>query len=388
MPDPAAAHSPQRLRWRLAALSLFGAAMIALPLGEVLRFQGLELRALGDRRAGLDPVTETVDVQRSLLAHRDLAADVLRGQLALEPERRIRQGQVDDGLATLALTLDAGPWERATQESYALQQDWTLLLPQIAARSLAAADSDRAHRLLLEQTLQVIDLLADATLPRAAADADSQTWTAALALPRLAAQMAALAGDGLEGDGQAREISAAEARLARTFGALHLALEAAAAGALAQHGVPALAAAAGARADQVFLLLRGGQRAQARAVTPQALASQFALFHGLARGLADSLDARMAHAKRRHRLLQAALLLLGLGAAVCFFTLWRAAARSDPDPDPDRGPVSDDHGSDRRQPGRDEAGRLLRRLRDSEERRPGRSSRRDDQPSILGNDER
>lgn len=190
IPPPIDIRRRRRVRARLAALSLLGAAMVALPMGLVLRYHDAELHSLAARRASLEPMARAVDVQRSLLVHRDIAAALLRGQAALEAERRVRQGEVDDRLTALALTLVAGPWERAVRESDALRTDWSRLARRLMTQPGPSAEtSDQAHRLLVEQTLQVVDLLELALAPRAGSDtALASAWQTLLSLPREAAR--------------------------------------------------------------------------------------------------------------------------------------------------------------------------------------------------------
>ena len=192
LPDPVDARLRRRVRARLAALSLLGAAMVAIPLGVVLRYQDAELQTLAARRAGLEPMARAVEVQRSLLVHRDVAATVLRGALALEGERRVRQGEVDDRLTALAVTLVGGPWDRAVRESDALREDWSMLARRLLApRGMSVDDSNRAHRLLVEQTLQVVDLLDLAAAPRSGSDTSlASAWDTLRLLPRQAARAA------------------------------------------------------------------------------------------------------------------------------------------------------------------------------------------------------
>jgi len=193
-PDVPAAHArlPRR---RLAALSLAGALMVALPLGQVLRYQGFEQQALADQRAALDPITRAVEVQRGLIVHGTLASAVLRGRLTAEPERQLRQREVDQRLTALARTLSAGPWGTAAREGEALMNDWAELARQVASRTCSASQSDESHRLRVEQVLQVIDLLADALSALGANDGARQPWHAARGLPRRAALQAAGGGD-------------------------------------------------------------------------------------------------------------------------------------------------------------------------------------------------
>jgi hypothetical protein len=167
MPTPAPDNpaARQRLRGRLAALSAVGALMVALPLGQVLRSETTALQVLASQRAALDPMARALAVQRGLLAHRDVAALVLRGRQALEIERRLRQRDVNDSVAAMSAVLTAGPWERAIREADALHEDWLALVRQITGRQLSVAASDGAHRLLVEQVLQIMDLVADTSPP-------------------------------------------------------------------------------------------------------------------------------------------------------------------------------------------------------------------------------
>ena len=191
--------SPRRLPLRLkfAALGAIGAAMVLLPLGQVLRYQSAELKELVAERATLDPLAQALAVQRGLLGHRDVAERVLRGRLQLEGERRLRKAEVDESLWTLQATLSAGFWVKALGESNSLTQDWRLLAGRIAQRQLQVVESHASHQLLLEQAVQVMDLVSAAAPAGAQANplrlasidpASAQTRTPdAPALPRLAA---------------------------------------------------------------------------------------------------------------------------------------------------------------------------------------------------------
>lgn len=149
----------RRLRGRVAALGIVAALMVALPLSLLLRRQQTELDQLAARRAVLDPIARSVDAQRSLQLHRAAAGKVLRGQTQVEPERRVVQAEVDDRLIALAVALDVGPWEPVVQESDALRGNWSQLTRRVIERTLRAEESDDGHGLLVDQTLQIIDLL-------------------------------------------------------------------------------------------------------------------------------------------------------------------------------------------------------------------------------------
>jgi hypothetical protein len=176
--------NPQR---RLAALSLVGVALCAVPLVQVLRYQSAEIELARAALLGLDPVAGTIAVQRGLLEHRDATATLLRGQPDAEGPRRQRQGEVDARLAVLQQTLAQRGAPRPVQEVQALNADWRTLVQRIVDQAVQLDDSDAAHRLLLEQTITVIDLVADALPLRQERDASVAPVVTALAqgLPRL-----------------------------------------------------------------------------------------------------------------------------------------------------------------------------------------------------------
>lgn len=183
---------PPSPRVKLAALSLAGALMVALPTLQVLRYQGHELRAAQAARAGLDPLTRATALQRALLAHRAAAGDVLRGREDVEPRRRVHQGEVDDRAEALASAVAMLAPPAAVDETNELRDDWGTLVRRIAARAISGGDSDDAHRLLVEQTLQIMDLVVDPLV--GAGDAAAALLVAALQSRQAAqAALAALA---------------------------------------------------------------------------------------------------------------------------------------------------------------------------------------------------
>jgi hypothetical protein len=152
-----------KLRHKLAALSVVGVAMCLLPLWQVMRFQSSEIDRSRAAEYGPDPAVLAVAVQRALLGHRDAAGQVLRGQGAVENERRELQVQVDLRLVELNHGVQMHGPQVAVQEAQTMRSDWLALASRVLKRSLTADASDAAHRLLVEQTLQVIDLVADAS---------------------------------------------------------------------------------------------------------------------------------------------------------------------------------------------------------------------------------
>lgn len=354
---------PPRLRGKLAALSILGGLLAGLPLTQVLRYQNAELEAIAHQRTGLDPVLHAVGVQRGLLVHRDLAARVLRGTEADESERRVRQGEVDDRVAQLAAALQAGAWDRALRECDALHEDWLLLARGIAARSLQPAESDHAHRLLVEQALQVVDLLAEASGNTGVAN-DDAGWgllRAARTLPRLAWQTASLArpGVGRDAAGQARDLAAAEAGVARVLGALNAALERPAVVAAGTQQLLARATAtAGAAADRYFQALRseGLPADELHQAAEAAVQAQFALFSQAQGALTAALDERAEATARQQARLVSTMAVLALLVLLVVSRLARATAPVPP------APAHDDPGPPPAPADRLAAGELLRRL--------------------------
>jgi hypothetical protein len=315
-----------------------------------------------------------VQVQRSLLAHRDVAALVLRGRTTLEPERLLRQTDVDERVTALSTALVSGQWERAVLESDAMREDWALLTRQLLERSVGVAESEQAHRLLMEQTLQVIDLVADGSALHARGG-DGSTGPAlavARALPRLTTEIAALAPapDEGEGVGPPRGLDAAEAGLARTLGALNAALE------RPQSADKLLAdrsATAGAAADRYFRLLRTQPGPEAQAAGVAALRAQFNLYTAAHRAAAAQLEARaaaVAHRRAQLLALMAGLLVLALGLGWRLAQALRAPAPAAPSaPGAVAAPDAADAAEGAAAPTgqtrlREEAHRLMQRLRD------------------------
>ena len=152
-----------RPSWRTAALGAVGGLMVLLPLGEVVRHQTQDIRALTAERALLDPLSQALAVQRGLLSHSDLCQRLLAGRPQLEPERKLRQGVVDTAMWDLKNTLSAGLWVAALGEAGQLSLDWRNLAARVQARAVDTQASQADHRLLIEQTLQVMDLVTAAT---------------------------------------------------------------------------------------------------------------------------------------------------------------------------------------------------------------------------------
>lgn len=305
-----------QVRHRFAALGVVGVLVCALPLLQVLRYQGAALDANRSAQAALDPLADAVSVQRSLVVHRDVAGAVLRGAGQREAERRQQQRVVNERLTDLDISLRSSGHTRATAEGEALRADWTVLSRRVEERSLAAEDSDAGHRLLVEQALQVMDYVALAVLQGGQeAAGPGLAWAPAVArdLPRLAARLGLLnsAAPGSD-EAHPREFAAAQARLqqlADTLPASSAASQAAvaalrdsaqhyfqlqrdsAASAARQAAATALAQAEQALLEQAHAELRSGLQAQAGALAAQryGLCAALAALGVLALLLATSL---------------------------------------------------------------------------------------------------
>jgi hypothetical protein len=351
--DERQARLPRRLRRHVAALSLVGATLVVLPVVQLLRYQAAELNALSAGRAKLDPVARAVHLQRGLLAHRDIAGQVLGGHPALEPERKLRQNEVDGRMAAMMVALATGRWDLAIGEADDLHQDWRQLTQQVSARSIDPPGSDRAHRLLVEQTLQVIDLVAAAAqIERNSGTAYSpgNVPAATLAivhlLPRLAWQTALLApgaladgasatvpgaADAADAQAQHLQIARVEASLARTLGLLEGTRQAShsASGVAPAPAIDAAllqaGATAGAATERFITLLRrpAVSPAEQQAAGNAAVQAQMRLFE-LAHGTATAaLTAQTRSAAQHRALLLGALTGLSLIALALVAHLWR-----------------------------------------------------------------
>lgn len=184
VPNPAA---DQRPRWRVLLLGLIGGAAVVLPLAQLLLFQVDALRQDRAQLAWLDPVAEAVGVQRGLADHEAVAARTLGDRRELEDERRQRQAVVDRHLEALRTALPPRLWPLARREADGLAADWRLLAHAVAEQRIGPADSGQRHRLLQEQAVQVMDLLA-----ASAPTPDATVFTAGATPAALARQAAAL----------------------------------------------------------------------------------------------------------------------------------------------------------------------------------------------------
>ena len=335
-----------RLNHKFAALGVVGAVMVLLPTSQLLRYQSAEIKTLELQRASLDPMGDAVALQRSLQAHGDAARPVLQGRLQLEPQRQQRQADVNRRLDELGHALAAGLWARALDEAHALAGDWATLTRQVANRSIGVVQSDHAHRLRVEQALQVMDLLSLALGPELPG-APGASARAAAALPRVAQQFAAATPTA-----DAANLHATVAHQQQVLRSLR--------GLLALHTDDALAAAATHAEQQVLQLQRALAHPDSDWLGARDLAVQAQLdLLVLARAhAAHSLEERLQQVQQSRAALAVALTALGALALMLLQHLVRETTHK-------RRPAATSAAAEGRpraesQP---EAGRLIERLR-------------------------
>ncbi len=189
-----------KLRHKIAALGVVGMGLLVLPLVQWFHFQGLELQWAMAERERAEPALLAVNLQRALVDHALAASQVLNGQRQLDGLRRSHQATVDARLAVLAHHLEQGPHRPAQREVQAMRGDWLDLVQRVVTRRCTVRESEQGHRLLVEQTLQVIDIVSTAASAPAPAGMATDARLAALQsdLPRaLARTLALAAADGL-----------------------------------------------------------------------------------------------------------------------------------------------------------------------------------------------
>jgi hypothetical protein len=170
--------------------------MVATPLVETLRRQADTLTQLQEAQRRVAPMHANAALQQALIDHRLLAAASLGGQRERETDRRAQQGVVDLRVDVLEVALTAAREPQALVEHGALRDDWRGLAARIGNRRIDAAGSDLRHRLLLDQTIQIGDLLA--TAPPAGDDLIRArlAWQALPALERALVEAASEPGAG------------------------------------------------------------------------------------------------------------------------------------------------------------------------------------------------
>ena len=134
--------------------------------------------------------------------HRGLSGLVLAAEKAADTsadgERRARQADVNTQYTALAKQLGELGYSKAADQATAWKISWDKLSAQVDSRSLPSADSFAAHAALVEQTIRLIDSVADAS--SLSLDPVAETYYVMTALvdhlPRLAESTAAVRGKG------------------------------------------------------------------------------------------------------------------------------------------------------------------------------------------------
>lgn len=175
-----------RHAWTLALLGGLLASAAGVFLGVEVG-NALQERALTEaQRLAVEPPRMVFDAVRLTQAHRRLAAEVLGGQQAREPQRLLRERELDQAMQRLARVLaQSEPLGSAGADWGEVQVRWRALAQAVAQRRLDAPSSHRRHGELIEAELDVHDRLLD-RLPM-----PPQPWESALwqRTPRLLAAL-------------------------------------------------------------------------------------------------------------------------------------------------------------------------------------------------------
>jgi methyl-accepting chemotaxis protein len=187
-----------KLWQKFAALGITGAVMCAMPLEKVIEYKNGEITVSRAELAGIEPLRSAVAMQRALQAHRGLSGLVLSGQSASDADRRARQSDVTTQLALLTKQVGEASMGKVLEEAKALKSDWDKLSQQVDARGMAVADSFAAHTALVDRTIRLVDMMADAS--GLSLDPVAETYYVMTAtvdhLPRLAETLAQARGHG------------------------------------------------------------------------------------------------------------------------------------------------------------------------------------------------
>lgn len=322
--------SPPRIarsHQKFVAFSVVGVAMVCLPLLQVLNYQQAELEQLQNQRAQLDPVAAAVNAQWALLDHRALASAVLTGQGSMESDRQRAKTEVDDRLLSLSSVLGNGQWQLAVLEARALGEDWSQLAQEVQAQTLSPAQSNEAHTLRIEQTLQIVDLVTTSLAPDAEleTEAPSAFLNSALQLSQVAAHLSQYSPQALEaaltraiGKPTAQALQAPLAQAVQASQQFQKVWARAKAEAPADHHSP------GAGDVEATLIASEVQQS-----LQQALVQQRRLLSALKAHHDHALGQQTATVQAQRDLLLACLLVLGLFATGLGLSLLRPIMRSD-----------------------------------------------------------
>jgi hypothetical protein len=293
-------------------------------------------------------------------------------------------------------------------EAQGLAADWQVLAQQVADKGLTPADSNEAHQLRVEQALQVVDLvavsLAPLTDPAGRASPSATTLLAsARVLARAAVDMSRVTSGALPNP-TAEDQAATPARGAESPGkALAATLQALQAlqslhGSLAAATPTAGSTTPDPALDSAWVALQASGHAlakaaaaptvpeQAQAGLRTALAAQQQLFAMLHRKHAQELDTHIESTESHRQALLSALAVLAALATALGMALVRTLQKADQLTVQESYTDTQPAAEPRPPSSRDETGRLLQRLRDSDVGQPppaARGARQMDQEDTL-----
>jgi methyl-accepting chemotaxis protein len=150
-----------KLWQKFAFLGLIGLLMCVVPLLKVVSYKNGELEVARAERAGLEPLRESVAVQRALHGHRGLSTNMLNGDLRMEADRETYKREVNTHLAALVKVLGEQGRTELADEAKGLQGDWDKLSRDVEAKAHGPADNFTKHKALIERNLKALEVAAD-----------------------------------------------------------------------------------------------------------------------------------------------------------------------------------------------------------------------------------
>jgi methyl-accepting chemotaxis protein len=187
-----------KLWQKFAALGVIASTTIAVPLYTTVTYQHSQLAVARNEAAGLTPLLTAFSLQKQLQSHRGLSGLVLTGKLENEPDRRAAQVGARAAAQQLAQELEAAGFPRSSERAAELAGTFDAVSAQVQSRSLPAGESFTRHTALVEQTLRLMDSIADESGLSLDPVAESYYIMTAVVdhLPRLSESMAQLRGRG------------------------------------------------------------------------------------------------------------------------------------------------------------------------------------------------
>ena len=332
---------------KFATLGALSALMCALPFLKVVEYKNAEITVARAEAAGVEPVQIAIVLQRRLQTHRGLSSLALGGDNSGEARRLAARAEINIQFAALGKSLGELGYTKSAEQARAMQTAWDKVSQQVDKHEIKAAASLQAHSALVQQNLQLLDSVADASGLSLDPTAESYYLMTAVVdhLPRMAEALAYARGKGSTLLA-AKEITAIDrAEMAKALESVEYLYDRAKAQIVKAGGlspeinknVGGQLSAGLAETDQFFKAVRSqfgadGAVADAAAAAPMAAAdffklgtlaldAKYSLIDAANRELQQIMAARVTEGERQRNNLMAVLgalsvLVLGLGVAI------------------------------------------------------------------------